>query len=176
MIALVLTAVFAAAAAGKAAAPWQFLLTVRELLPGRRRWQVKALAIGVPALELAIALCYTAGPRPFGELASLATLLAAGTFVAAYLLARRRPHPISCHCFGAIGSGRLSGSTVVLAAVLVITALSWTVLSGVLATFGQLQVRILGLLPAAVLMLAAQRQPSWPTHRNGSIERVAKWR
>jgi hypothetical protein len=176
VIALVLTAVFAAGAAGKAAAPWQFLLTVRELLPGRPRWQAKAVAIGMPALELAIAVCYTAGPRPFGVLASQATLLAAGCFAAAYLLARRQPQPISCHCFGTIGSGRLTGSTVVVAAVLAVTALSWTALPGALATFNQPQLRILGLLPAAVLLLVAQRQPSRPTHHSGSIERVAKWR
>jgi hypothetical protein len=176
VIALVLTAVFAAGAAGKAAAPWQFLLTVRELLPGRPRWQAKAVALAVPALELAIAVCYTAGPRPLGVLASLGTLPAAGCFAAAYLLARRQPHPISCHCFGTIGSGRLTGRTVVVAALLAVTALSWTVLPGALGTFNQLQLRLLGLLPAAVLLLVAHRQPSRPTHHSSSIERVARWR
>ena len=56
VIALVLTVVFAAAAAGKASAPWRFLLTVHELLPNRSRWQAKAVAIAVPALELTIAV------------------------------------------------------------------------------------------------------------------------
>ena len=174
MIALILTAVFAAAAAGKAAAPWQFLLTIRELLPRQSRWQAKALAITVPALELAIAVCYTAGPRPLGELASVATLLAAGIFGAASLLARRQPHPINCHCFGAFGSGRLSASTIVVALLLAAAGLAWTVLPGALATFGQPQIRILGLLPAVVLLLVSRRESSRPSYRSNSVERVAK--
>jgi hypothetical protein len=175
VIALVLTAIFAAAAAGKAGAPWQFLLTVRELLPDRPRWQAKALAIALPALELTIAVCFAAGPRLLGLLGSLGTLLAAGSFVAAYLLARRRLHPVSCHCFGTLGSGRLTGRTVLIAAMLAAAALSWPVLAGSLATFGQLQLRILGLLPG-IALLVAQWQAGHPTARTRSTEGIARWR
>ena len=153
MIALALSVLFLAAAAAKAADPWSLRLTVRELLPALPRRSTHVLALAVPALELAVALLFVAGSRTAGLVAAAGTVVLAGAFAGAALLARRRPVPVPCRCFGALGPSTLSGRTVLTSAALGLAAVLWPLLDPPLSTIESLPVRLLALLAVPAVLV-----------------------
>lgn len=157
MIALLLSAVFLAAACAKLRDLWAFLLTVRELIPFAPRMLTHVFAVAVVAAELIVAVLFIAGSRPLGVAAAVGTCVLAVTFAVAFLLSRRAPHAVHCRCFGLLGGTKLSPRTVAISGILVAAAAVWTQSSGSLATFSGDSFRLLALVPALLILVISRR-------------------
>lgn len=162
MVALALSGLFLAAAAGKLASPWAGRLTVRELFPQSARLVTDSIAGLITSLELVTGLGLIVSPARLSLPAAAATALLAFSFSGAYFLARRRPYKVACHCFGAFAKGTFSAFTVAVSGLLLAAAadIGWSRGTGVLASLPGYQFRLAALIPAlAVLILGWRRRP-----------------
>jgi len=161
VIALALSVVFLTAASAKVTDLWGIRLTVRELLPTLPRALTQLLAISVVALEFIAAIALIILRSPFALIGSIATAVLAISFAVAFLLARRRPYPITCRCFGQLGHSALSGRTLVVAALLMTggTLIAVVPHPGGIIEFSGYQMRLLAVLPALFIAARFRRRP-----------------
>lgn len=155
MLALFLSATFLAAAAAKLRDPWQLRLTVRELIPSWPRPAAHSVTAAVLALEWLVPALFIAGPRPAGWAGAIGTVLLTTAFAGAFGWSRRLPYAVRCHCFGRLRAATLSGWTLASSLILLASALGWTQVTGNLATFSDLAVRLLAVVPAAGVLIAS---------------------
>ena len=154
MVALILSGVFLSAAAAKLLDPWSIRLTVRDLLPSVSRLAASVIASSVVALELATAVALIVLPRRLSLYGAIGTVLLACSFAGAFFLARRRPYRVTCHCFGRLGGGSLSGGTLAVAAALFVGALALTRSGslGEIAILNSYQPRLIAIAPVMVVV------------------------
>ena len=155
MVALILSGIFLSAAAAKLLDPWSIRLTIRDLLPSISRFVVSVIAISVVALELATAVALIVLPRRLSLYSAIGTALLSCSFAGAFFLARRRPYRVTCHCFGRLGGGTLSGGTLAVTAGLFIgaVALAGSGSLGEISILNAYQPRLIALVPAAVIVV-----------------------
>jgi hypothetical protein len=162
MIVLALSGILLAAASAKLLDLWGIRLTVRELLSALPRGLTHLLAILVVALEFTAAGALIVLRSPFALVGSIATAMLAISFAVAFLLARRLPYPIACHCFGRLGRSNLSRRTLAIAALMMAGAILVATDShaGNIVEFSAYQLRLCAVLPALFIVAAHLRQRS----------------